>query len=181
MWERVLRGVHQGSVLGPTLFNVFINGLAYTIKQCRIINYADDTNIHRYSRNVRAVKDNLNNDFKNSTTCRVYSNGLKSNSEKYQVMVLFAEQKIGDSLNQVILILIWTTQNGCGVVLDSQLKFDDPVSSICLKVSAQRNAINRLKNILPLKTTNSQYFSFILHKISLKIGILFLWCPWGFC
>ena len=95
MWERVLRGVHQGSVLGPTLFNVFINGLAYTIKQCRIINYADDTNIHRYSRNVRDVKDNLNNDFKNATTCRVYSNGLKPNLEKYQAMVLFAEQRIG--------------------------------------------------------------------------------------
>ena len=134
MWERVLRGVHQGSVLGPTLFNVFVNGLAYTIKQCRIINYADDTNIHRYSRNVRAVKDNLNNDFKNATTCRIYSNGLKPNSEKYQVMVLFAEQKIGDSLNQVILILIWTTQNGCGVsVLGSQVNFEYLSQSKCSK------------------------------------------------
>ena len=134
MWEMVLRGVHQGSVLGPTLFNVFVNGLAYTIKQCRIINYADDTNIHRYSRNVRAVKDNLNNDFKNATTCRIYSNGLKPNSEKYQVMVLFAEQKIGDSLNQVILILIWTTQNGCGVsVLGSQVNFEYLSQSKCSK------------------------------------------------
>ena len=134
MWKWVLRGVHQGSVLGPTLFNVFVNGLAYTIKQCRIINYADDTNIHRYSRNVRAVKDNLNNDFKNATTCRIYSNGLKPNSEKYQVMVLFAEQKIGDSLNQVILILIWTTQNGCGVsVLGSQVNFEYLSQSKCSK------------------------------------------------
>ena len=38
------------------------------------------------------------------------------------------------------------------VVLNSKLKFDDRVSSICCKVSAQINALNRLKNILPLKS-----------------------------
>ena len=61
-WEGVLRGVPQGSVLGHSLFNIFIYDLAYAITQCRIINYADDTNIHYSSRNVRAVEDNLNSD-----------------------------------------------------------------------------------------------------------------------
>lgn len=42
--------------------------------------------------------------------------------------------------------------NLLGVVRGSKLKFDDQVSSICCKVSAQINALNRLKNILPLKT-----------------------------
>ena len=37
--------------------------------------------------------------------------------------------------------------NLLGVVLDSKLKFDDHVSSICRKVSVQINALNRLKNI----------------------------------
>ena len=38
-----------------------------------------------------------------------------------------------------------------GVVLDNELTFDDHISSICRKVSAQISALNRLKNILPLK------------------------------
>ena len=37
--------------------------------------------------------------------------------------------------------------NLLGVALDSMLKFDDHVLRICRKVSAQINALNRLKNI----------------------------------
>ena len=59
---------------------------------------------------------------------------------------------------------IKTTEKTCllGVVLDNELKFDDHISSICRKVSAQISALNRLKNILPLKTKESLYRAFIL-------------------
>ena len=59
---------------------------------------------------------------------------------------------------------IKTTEKTCllGVVLDNELTFDDQISSICRKVSAQINALNRLKNILSLKTKESLYRAFIL-------------------
>ena len=49
---------------------------------------------------------------------------------------------------------IKTTEKTCllWVFVDYELKFDDHISSICRKVSSQISALNRLKNILPLKT-----------------------------
>ncbi|CAH3031634.1 unnamed protein product [Pocillopora meandrina] len=45
------------------------------------------------------------------------------------------------------------------------LKFDNHVSCICHKVSAQINTLNRLKNILPLKTMESLYRSIRLPSV----------------
>ena len=41
----VSSGIIQGSVLGPTLFNVFINDIDASLKYCSILKYADDLRI----------------------------------------------------------------------------------------------------------------------------------------
>ena len=51
-WKDIKYGVPQGSILGPLLFNIFINDIFYFINNVNIANYADDNTTYASSKNI---------------------------------------------------------------------------------------------------------------------------------
>ena len=51
-WENILFGVHQSSILGPILFNIFLSDLFLIVDDIDIANYADDNAIFKEHENI---------------------------------------------------------------------------------------------------------------------------------
>ena len=45
-WKTIQHGVPQGSILGPVLFNLFINDLTHFVGDTNLRLYADDTTLY---------------------------------------------------------------------------------------------------------------------------------------
>ena len=61
-WQESIKGVPQGSVLGPLLFNVFINDLFFLVEETEICNYADDTTMYVCGHELEYIVSSLKTD-----------------------------------------------------------------------------------------------------------------------
>ena len=95
-WCDINTVVPQGSILGPLLFNIFINDLFFSIKKSEVCNFADDNTLFSGDQNLDLVFFNLSSDLSNVID-RFKINSLKAYPGKFQFMVLGANKN--DCLN----------------------------------------------------------------------------------
>ena len=61
-WANVIRGIPQGAILGPLLFNSFINDIFLVVEKSNIRNFADDNTLHSHGSNLTLILNILDHD-----------------------------------------------------------------------------------------------------------------------
>ena len=67
-FQNIFKGVPQGSILEPVLFNVFLNDIFGVVKHSTLYNYADDNTVSHAHHDVTVLKTSLETDSKSLIT-----------------------------------------------------------------------------------------------------------------
>lgn len=172
-----ISGVPQGSVLGPLLFNLFINDIQFCFSHSKFLLYADDLKVYNRISSINDVHD-LQNDI-NKVVRWTFENGLTFNTDKCYHMSyyrchspLLSSYKIQDFTLKTVNEI-----NDLGVIFDSDLCFINHLNFIIPKAYSVLAFIRRNSaDFSDAYTRKLLYTMFVRPKLEYAS---FIWSPYA--
>ena len=174
-WLQTKTGVPRGSVLGPLLFNIFLNDFIYIVEHLEVCNFPDDNTIFSCDDTFESVASNLEQDMSQAVSW-FKTNQMVANLSKFQVMLLGlkTDDSIVLDIGNVSIDVVSSVKL-LGITIDSKLKSDQHVAKLCQRANNKISAFSRISHYLNEKQSRLLYNSFIMSQ--------FNYCPliWMFC
>ena len=145
-WCNILFGVPQGSILGPLLFNIYINDIFFFLNNSNIANYADDTTPYSIDTTLDALLDSLQSDI-NTLTKWFHDNYLKLNADKCHLLVANHNKDVRINVQNEV-IECENSVKLLGVTIDNKLNFNGHISNLCKKANQKLHALARVSRFI---------------------------------
>ena len=145
-FQILLSGVPQGSILGPILFNIFINDLFLWIDEASLHNFADDNTLSAFAKSIRELILILEKESENAIDW-FKENGMSVNPGKFHGIIINRCGRHPNVHKMNFSGFEITTEkivNLLGIDIDYKLNFNKHIGSLCKKAGGQLNAICRM-------------------------------------
>lgn len=164
--ETIVSGIPQGSIIGPLLFICFTNDLADEFKDCKMVAYADDTQLIVDAKTIHQLKNKIEKVIK--TAQRWYeANSMKNNITKTEILTISP----GRTPNKLIITVINEGKSTAiktnetikvlGVKIDEQLNWKKQVNAVKRKAMNSIRNLSRTYHLLPIKLRLQLYKSLV--------------------
>ena len=147
-WTDILSGVPQGSILGPLLFNIYLNDLFLFFGDDNIASYADDTTPYTCKPNMEEVITKLEEDSIILINW-INNNHMKANPDKFHIILSNKDELLSVKVDNH-RVFNRSSEKLLGVTIDSKLTFDEHVSSLCKKASQKLHALSRVAHYMDI-------------------------------
>ena len=156
-------GVPQGSLLGPLLFNIYINCLPNATKDAKMILYADDAVLLCAASTAAELKEYLDTGF--TQICTWYcENKLTLNVKKTKLMLTGSRNTFEnfELKSDGVVIDRVKSFKYLGVTTDEKWSWKPQIQNLFKKLGHRISVFNRISHMLDQKTRLAYYNGLVL-------------------